>query len=195
MDIFWQVLQKFQNTAVFKTIFKNTFCQRVLNQNTCTGTHTQLDNIFFWKLHVYHNLNHIPKRITKGKHKFLIIHLAFLTVEMVRYVFCNLILRNHWAWTWKISDCFTGLVLTLWYIGFGLESYLNYLTGLGLILWYIRVTLKKYSNSLIYYILDLDLKKTWTTLMYSNRFYYNQTGRLLEKSENLLESSVEQLVI
>ena len=194
MDIFWQVLQKFQNIAVFETIFKIIFCQRVLNQNTCTGTHIQLDNIFFWKLHVYHNLNYFPKRITKGKYKFLIIHLAFLRVEMVRYVFCNLILRNHWTWTWKISDCFTRLVLTL-YIGFGLESYLNYLTGLGLILWYIRVRLKKYSDCLIYCILDLDLKKTWTTLLYSNRFYYNQTGRLLEKSENLRESSFEQLVI
>ena len=34
MDIFLQVLQSFQNTAVFKTIFKNTFWQSV-NQNTC----------------------------------------------------------------------------------------------------------------------------------------------------------------
>ena len=31
--------------------------------------------------------------------------LALLTEE----IFCNLIVRNHWTWTRKISDCFTGL--------------------------------------------------------------------------------------
>ena len=37
-----------------------------------------------------------------------------LVLHMVE-IFCNLILRNRWAWNWKISDCFTELVLTLWY--------------------------------------------------------------------------------
>ena len=70
--------------------------------------------------------------------------LASPTVE----IFCNLILRNHWVWTWKISGCFAGLGLTLWYIGHGLERYLNYLIGLGLVLWCIGVTLEKYSGYL-----------------------------------------------
>ena len=45
MDIYLQVLQTFQNTAVFKTIFKNIFCQWV-NQSIC-----KLGNILFRKLH------------------------------------------------------------------------------------------------------------------------------------------------
>ena len=37
-------------------------------------------------------------------------HLLVLrTVE----IFCNLILRNHWTWTWKILDYLIGLGLTL----------------------------------------------------------------------------------
>ena len=59
-------------------------------------------------------------------------------------IFHNFILRNHWTWTWKISDYLTGLVLPL-YIGFGIKKYLNYqyigirfgkYLGVGLILWY-----------------------------------------------------------
>ena len=46
-----------------------------------------------------------------------------------------------------------------------------------------------------YDILDFDLKNTWTNLVDSDWFYYNQAGILLEKSENLLELSVKQLVI
>ena len=42
---------------------------------------------------------------------------------------------------------FTGLVLTLLYIGFGLEKYLDYLTGLRMIL-YVGIGLEKYSNYL-----------------------------------------------
>ena len=49
-------------------------------------------------------------------------------------IFCNLILRNHWTWTRKISGCPTGLGLTLRYIRLGLKKYLKYLTGIGLIL-------------------------------------------------------------
>ena len=41
----------------------------------------------------------------------------------------------------------------------------------------------------------LDLKNTWTILLDSDWFYYNQLGMLLEKSENLLELSVKQLLI
>ena len=52
--------------------------------------------------------------------------LALDTVE----IFCNSILRNHWTWTSKISDCLIRLGLTLWHIGLGLEKYLNYFTGL-----------------------------------------------------------------
>ena len=55
--------------------------------------------------------------------------LALHTAE----IFSNLILRNHWTWTRKISDCLTGLGLTLC-IELGLEKYLNYLPELGLIL-------------------------------------------------------------
>ena len=62
-----------------------------------------------------------------------------LALQSYRYlrkaeIFWNLILRNHWTWTWKISDCLTGLGLTLWYIGLGLARYLNYLAGLGFVL-------------------------------------------------------------
>ena len=42
---------------------------------------------------------------------------------------------------------FTGLVLTLLYIGFGLEKYSDYLTGLRMIL-YVGIGLEKYSNYL-----------------------------------------------
>ena len=48
MDVFLQVLQNFQNfktKAVFKTIFKNTFCQWV-NQSTCSVN-------IFQKMHVF----------------------------------------------------------------------------------------------------------------------------------------------
>ena len=55
--------------------------------------------------------------------------------------FCNLILRNLWTWTWKISDSLTGFGLTLWYNGLGLRKYLNYLTGHGLI--FVGVRLEK----------------------------------------------------
>ena len=46
------------------------------------------------------------------------------------------------------------LGLTLWYIGLGLEKYLNYLTGLGLIL-YVGVRLEKYSDYLTWFELIL----------------------------------------
>ena len=41
----------------------------------------------------------------------------------------------------------------------------------------------------------MALKNTGTKLLDSNWFCYNQVGMLLEKSENLLELSVKQLVI
>ena len=43
--------------------------------------------------------------------------------------------------------------------------------------------------------MDLGLKNAWTNILDSDWFYYNQTGILLEKSENLLELSVKKLVI
>ena len=108
--------------------------------------------------------------------------LALYTFE----IFCNLILRNHWTWTWKISDCLTGFGLTSWYIGLGLKRYLNYLTWMGLILWYNGVRLKKYSDyltgfGLILWYIGLGLEKHLTglpNLLDSNWFYYNQAGML-----------------
>ena len=44
-------------------------------------------------------------------------------------------------------------------------------------------------------MLDLDLKNTWTNLLDSDCFYYNQVGMMLEKYENLRKLSVKQLVI
>ena len=89
-------------------------------------------------------------------------------------IFCNLILRNHWSWTWKILECLTELRLTLLYIGLGPKKYANYLTGL---------------NS-FYDILELDLKNTqagagnnwWSTVIdhqdlihdRPKSFYYDQ---------------------
>ena len=69
-------------------------------------------------------------------------------------------LEKHW-------DYLPGLVLTLWYIGFGLKKYSDYLTGLEMIL-YVGIGLEKYSNYLtgfgltlsVYDILDLDLRNT-----------------------------------
>ena len=43
-----------------------------------------------------------------------------------------------------VLDCLIGINLTSWYIGFGLEKYLNYITELGLILWYVGVRVEKY---------------------------------------------------
>ena len=59
MDVFLQVLQNFQNfetKAVFKTSFKNTFCQWV-NQSTCSVKHLRLKKCMFLKLafFIYHN--------------------------------------------------------------------------------------------------------------------------------------------
>ena len=135
MDVFLQVLQDFQNTAVFKTIFKNTFCQWV------NRVHVQLDNIFFWKLHVF---------------KIDIFYLSqFNSIFRKEY---------HWTWTWKISDCLTRLGLTLWCVGLGLEKYLNYFTALGLILWLVGVRVENYWDyltgfGLILWHIGLGLKK------------------------------------
>ena len=67
-------------------------------------------------------------------------------------IFCNSIfLKNHWTWTWKISNCVTGVTglrLTLWYNGPESEKRSNYLTGLWLILWYDGMRLEKYSEYL-----------------------------------------------
>ena len=97
----------------------------------------------------------------------------------------------------KISDCLTGLGLTSWYIRLELEKYLN-ITGLGFVLWHIRVRLEKYLNylgfELIWRHIGLGLN-AWIKLLDLNWFYYNQTRKLLEKSENLLELPVKQLLI
>ena len=44
-----------------------------------------------------------------------------------------------------------------------------------------------------YDVLDLDLKNTWTNLLDSDRFYYNQPGMVLENYENLFQWSVKPL--
>ena len=62
-------------------------------------------------------------------------HIWFSFYIQLRYF--NLILKNHWTWTWKKSYYLTGLGLTLWYIRLGFEKYSNYLIALGLILWYL----------------------------------------------------------
>ena len=46
-----------------------------------------------------------------------------------------------------------------------------------------------------YDILDLDLENNSFNLLDSDWFYYKQAGLLLEKSENVLELPVKQLVI
>ena len=69
-------------------------------------------------------------------------------------------IEKHWHYL-------TGLGLTLWYIGFGLEKYLDYLTELKLIL-YFGLDLENYLNYLtgfeltlsVYGILDLDFRNT-----------------------------------
>ena len=69
-------------------------------------------------------------------------------------------LEKHW-------DYLTGLVLTLWYIGFRLQKYSDYLTRIEMIL-YVGIGLEKYLNYLtgfgltlsVYDILDLDLRNT-----------------------------------
>ena len=75
----------------------------------------------------------------------------------------NLGLEKQW-------DNLIGLVLILWYIGFGLEKYSDYLTGLEMIV-YVGIGLEKYLNYLtavtrfglilsVYDILNLDLINT-----------------------------------
>ena len=44
-------------------------------------------------------------------------------------------------------------------------------------------------------ILDLDLESAWTNFLDSDWLSYNQTGMLLQKSENAHALSVKQLVI
>ena len=58
-------------------------------------------------------------------------------------IHCNLIKKNHWTWASKNLDYFTGLGLTLSYIGLGLEKCSDYLTGVRLILSYIGHGLTK----------------------------------------------------
>ena len=81
--------------------------------------------------------------------------LALLTDQ----IFCCIILRNHW--TWKISDCLTGLRLILWFIGvleLDLKSTQTILLDLD---WFCV-------------FLDLCLKNTRTNLMHSDFIIANQ---------------------
>ena len=98
-------------------------------------------------------------------------------------IFCNFTLGNHWTWTWKISDCLTGLELTLWY---DLDSENTWTTLLDLD-WFcdiLKLDLKRLPFDLDWFddILDLGLKSAWTNLLGSDRFYCNQAGMMLENS-------------
>ena len=92
---------------------------------------------------LYHNLILFSERNYKIQAQIFYQNhsLALHTAEILY----NLILRNHWKITEKISDCLTGLGLTLWYfrlglkkclylwcIGVKIEKYCDYLTGFGL---------------------------------------------------------------
>ena len=121
------------------------------SQHTLSSTISSFVNCIYSKVRYcpYHNSNLFSEKIDKKETQvFYQNHsLALHTVE----IFCNLILENHWTWTWKILDYFTGPGLTFLFIGLGLENYLNYLTGLGLVLWYIGVRLQKYPDSLTWF--------------------------------------------
>ena len=62
--------------------------------------------------------------------------------------------EKHW-------DYLTGLVLTLWHIGFELEKYSDYLTRIEIIL-YVGSGLEKYSNYLTGFGLTLLVMIYWT---------------------------------
>ena len=73
---------------------------------------------------------------------------------------------------------------------------MNYLTGRDWFYDILELDLKSAATTLLdfgwfYDILDLDLKNTWTNFHGSDSFNYNQAGMLLERRENLLESSVK----
>ena len=112
------------------------------SQHTLSSTISSFVNCIYSKVRYcpYHNSNLFSEKIDKKETQvFYQNHsLALHTVE----IFCNLIFRNHWTWTWNVSDCLTGLNLR--YIGFGLKKYLNHLNEPGSILWYIEVRLEKY---------------------------------------------------
>ena len=50
MDIFLQVLQNFQNRTVFKTIFKNKFCQLSKSECMLSWTTSSFENCMYLKL-------------------------------------------------------------------------------------------------------------------------------------------------
>ena len=57
MDIFLQILQNFRNSALFKTIFKNTFRTQPSSEHMLSQT-TSFENSMYLKLtyFLYHNL-------------------------------------------------------------------------------------------------------------------------------------------
>ena len=92
-----------------------------------------------------------------------------LTLYTVEIFFNSILRKKNRTFSWKISNCLTGLTglgLTLWYNRLELEKYLNYLTWLGLILW-LELDLRSTQTTLLdldwfYDMLDLDLKNIWT---------------------------------
>ena len=110
----------------------------------------------------------------------------------------------------KKLGLFTGLGLTLWCIGLGLEKHSNYLDALGLILGYIEFGLQKCLDyltgvRLILWYIWLGLKKhldylsgVALILLYIGLGlikWSNQAEMPLEKYKDFLELSVKQLVI
>ena len=99
-----------------------------------------------------------------------------LALHTLDEILCNLVLRNHWTWTWKISNCLTGLRLVLWYHGLGLKKYLD--TSLELDWFYYILEWDLKSTNLLdldwfYDILDMDLKNSWTNLLRLDSCKYN----------------------
>ena len=139
----------------------------------------KLNNIF-WKLHLskiivfsllqlncYYNLIVFSENnYTKQVQTF---HQSLYTVKIF---FNSIFKKNHWTWTWKTSNCYTGIIrsrLTLWYNGFAKNTW----TALLESDWFYDILesdLKSTQTTLLdlqwfYDILDLDLKNTRTNLM------------------------------
>ena len=103
---------------IFKTQLSLKPSSRIYFVNEYIRTQVKLDNIFFWHINIltnflHHNLILFSEKNYKKQAQMFYQNysLALHTVK----IFCNLILRNHWTWTWKILDRLTGLGLTLIY--------------------------------------------------------------------------------
>ena len=96
-------------------------------------------NIFF-----YHNLVLFSQKNYKNTN---VLSKSLISITL-NWDILQFNFENYWTWTLKISNCLTGLGLTLRYIWLELKKYRNYLNGLELILWYIGVRREKYLDHL-----------------------------------------------